>query len=420
MQYVIVGNSAAAIGAVESIRNYDTENPILVISDEPYHTYSRPLISYYLTGLRDEESIMYRPKNFYDRYKVETMLGRRVEAVVTEKKQLKLDNQEIISYNKLLIATGGKPFLPPIEGATGPDIYNFIKLDDAKDLKEVAQPGKSAVVIGGGLIGLKVAEGLLKNEVAVTVVDLAPQLLNSILDAAGAGIVKKCLEKKGMEFHLGTTAKTIQNFGERKIVGLADGKEVVADFVVVAVGVVPNKHLVEDTDIKVNRGIVTDHAMGTSVEGIFAAGDVAENYDVLFGQNRVIPILPNAYEQGQVAGANMAGQKSVYPGGFAKNAIGFFGLSMVTAGITTAPDETFQEYSSQPTEDRYLKVVIKEGKLVGFVRINAVDRSGILTGLLMQQKDVTDLIPQLISEEIGLIDLPQDLRKARLKGDAVQ
>lgn len=419
MRYVIIGNSAAAVGAVESIRKYDTRNPILMISDEPYHTYSRPLISYYLAGSKEEAGMLYRPKNFYQVNGVETLFGTKALTVDTARKEVYLDNGEKVSFDRLLVATGGKPFIPPIEGAAGEKIYSFIKLDDAKKLKEIAQPGKKAVVVGGGLIGLKVAEGLLKRGVKVSVVDLAPQVLSSILDSAGAQVVQKHLEKQGMQFHLGTTAKTIQSFGPRKIVGLASGMELTADFMVLAVGVVSNIEIVEGTDIKVNRGIITDDHMRTSVADIYAAGDVAENYDVLLQQQRVIPILPNAYEQGQVAGANMAGREAVYPGGFAKNAVSFFGLSLVTAGLVKATEDS-EEYVAQPGENQYLKIVIRDGRLVGFIRINAVDRAGILTGLMVQQLDVSQLISRLLTPELGLIDLPDNIRRSRLQGGAVQ
>lgn len=420
MRYVIIGNSAAGIGGVEGIRRLDRENPILLISDEPYHTYSRPLISYYLAGIRDEESMLYRPKDFYETHGVETMLHTKVIKVNTRHRQLVLADGRRVPYDKLLIATGGKPFVPPIEGADQAGVYQFLKLDDAKALKAVARPGTRAVVIGGGLIGLKVAEGLMKRQVAVTVVDLAPHLLSSILDSDGAALVQNHLERHGLTFKLGLTARSIRSEGETKVVTLTSGEELRADFLVIAVGVVPNKDLVEGSAIQVNRGILTDRRLATSVPGVYAAGDVAENYDVLLAQNRVIPILPNAYEQGLVAGINMAGGDAVYPGGFAKNAIGFLGLTLVTAGVVKGDPPAYEEFSSRPAEDQYLKVILNDGKLVGFARINAVDRAGILTGLMLNRVDVSELVPQLLTPDLSLLSLPPDLWRSRLEGAVVQ
>ncbi len=420
MRYCIIGNSAAAIGAVESIRQYDAKNSILLIAHEPYHTYSRPLISYFLAGVKKEENMRYRPKDFYQKNNVEVKLGKKAVFLDTEGEQVILEGNEKVTYDRLLLATGGKPFVPPVKGLEelhGDGIHTFIKLDDAKELKKDAVPGKKAVIVGAGLIGLKAAEGLVKREVDVTVIDLAPHILGSILDESAAQLVQQHLESKGIQFYLGTTAEAITRSGKGKTVSLADGTELAADIVVMAVGVVPNTDLVKQTGIKVNRGIVTDDHMRTSVDGIYAAGDVAENYDLLLRQNRVIPILPNAYQQGRVAGANMTGEDVVYPGGFPKNAIGFFGLPMVTAGLLKDPDA--KEYVKQ-AEDKYLKLLVKDGRLVGFIRINAVDRSGILTGLMLEQADISDIIDQLLNSDPGLIVLPGETRRSRLQGGVVE
>lgn len=170
--------------------------------------------------------------------------------------------------------------------------------------------------------------------------------------------------------------------------------------------------LLRDTEIKVNQGILVNPRMATSVDDVYAAGDVSEGYDRLYQENRVLPILPNAYKQGFIAGVNMAGGSSEYQGGFAMNAIGFFDLPMLTAGIIKPNDPGFTEYVQEDqSKQSYKKIVLRDGKLVGYIALNSVDRAGILTGLMEQEVDVTSFQEHLIKEDFGYIHFPPELRQ---------
>ncbi|HWJ02174.1 MAG TPA: FAD-dependent oxidoreductase, partial [Verrucomicrobiae bacterium] len=251
MNYVIIGNSAAAIGAVEGIRKYDREGSITLISDEPYHTYSRPLISYYLAGKVSEEKMLYRKPDFYASNGVEAILGVKAESVTVSEQTVTLADGRVIQYDKLLLATGGRPFVPGNLDVAKERVYSFIKLDDVKAIEKVAKPGSKAVIIGAGLIGLKAAEGLAKLGVDITVVELANRVLSAILDEEAASYVQESLEKHDIKFELNTTASEI--LGRDKVTGvnLTNGKQLDCDFLIVAIGVVPNTGLVMDTGIKV-------------------------------------------------------------------------------------------------------------------------------------------------------------------------
>ena len=163
MRHVIVGNSAAAIGAIEAIRQHDRDNPITVVADEPHHVYSRPLISYLLGGLVDEKRMCYRPPDFYERHKVETMLGVEVTRVDAAERTISLRGGGLAPYDRLLIATGGKPFVPPLPGADLDGVFTFTRLDDARQIERYIEEHhvESALVVGGGLIGLKTTEALM-------------------------------------------------------------------------------------------------------------------------------------------------------------------------------------------------------------------------------------------------------------------
>ncbi|SHE70354.1 Pyridine nucleotide-disulphide oxidoreductase [Caldanaerobius fijiensis DSM 17918] len=420
MRYVIIGNSAAAVGAVESIRKYDKDNEIVIISDEPYHVYSRPLISYYLGNKVDEDRMAYRERDFYQKNNVTPILGRKAVKINTQYKTVLLEDGREIEFSKLLIATGGKPFVPPMKGLEKKNIHTFIKMDDAKKLKNSVKPGSNVVVVGGGLIGFKAAEGLRDLGINVTVVELADRVLSAILDTQGGMMVQKRLEHFGIKIITQNTVEEI--LGDEYVSGvvLKDGTKLECDNLIIAIGVVPNTDVVKESEITVNRGIVVDRHMMTNVEGIYAAGDVAEAYDMLYEQNRVIPIWPNAYMQGEVAGANMTGNEMVYDGSFAMNSIGFEDVHMITAGIINPPSDEF-EVLVKKDEDKtvYKKLVLKDNRIVGFIKIGEVDRAGIYTNLMKEKVDVSPFKDKLLEDDFGYVYLPKQYRKAKMLGEVV-
>lgn len=415
MRIVIIGNSVAMVGAVEAIRKYDTSSEIVVISDETYHVYSRPLISYYLGNLVSENKMIYREKDFYRKNKVETIFGIKVVSIDERKKEVYLENGDSISFDKLLIATGGKPIIPPVEGLNKKNVHTFIKMDDAKKLKEAAKPGSKAVIVGGGLIGFKAAEGLHHLGVDVTIVELADRILSTILDTEGASLVSQSLQNDGIKIITGTTVDKIIGDEYVKGVLLKNGQELEADNLIIAIGVVPNVDVVKNTSISINRGILVDNTMKTSVEDVCAAGDVAEGYDMLVELNRVVPIWPNAYMQGEIAGYNMIGINKSFKGIFPMNSIGYKNTNMITAGITNPQQEEFEIISKIDHNRRsYKKFVVKENRLVGFILINDIDRAGLFTGFIKNETDITPFKKYLLNDDFGFIYLPKELRKAKM------
>jgi len=419
MNYVIIGNSAAAIGAVEGIRQADREGRITVISDEPYHTYSRPLISYWLAGKVTEEKMAYRDPGFYEVNGVVPILGVGAAGIDFNGKKVELADGTTVPYDKLLIATGGKPIVPPAEGLDKKGVYSFLKFDDVKEIEKAVSAGKKkALVIGAGLIGLKAAEALVKLGVDVTVVELANRILPAILDEQAGSMVREYLETNyGVKFELENTVTRV--LGNAEVTGalLQNGTEVHCDIVVVAIGVRPNTDLVKDSEIRVNRGIMVNEKMETGAAGVYAAGDVSEGFDIVYGTERVLPLLPNAFLQGEVAGRNMAGAETVFPGGLAMNAIGFGDLPMLTAGIIKPDTEEFEVLiKNDPETGSYRKVVLRDNRIVGYICLNEVDRAGIMTGLIREKTDVSSFKDRLLCSDFGYIDFPEQERKSRLGG----
>ena len=406
--YVIVGNSAAAIGCVEGIRQVDQTGSILIVSDEPYHTYSRPLISYLLWGKTDRQRMKYRPDSFYDDNKVDTLFGVKATALHPEEHTMELDNGETVTYGKLLLATGSRPFIPPMEGLDQVEKkFTFMTLNDALALEEAITPDSKVLVVGAGLIGLKCAEGIFEKVGSLTVVDLANRILPSILDEEGSKLVQEYIEKKGVKFYLSDSVAKFEN----GVAHLNSGAQVEYDVVVIAVGVRPNVELAQEAGINVNRGILTDVHCATSAADVYAAGDCTVSHNIASGQDQILALLPNAYMQGETAGIEMAGGEARYDKAIPMNAMGMLGLHMITAGVYDG-----EVYKEQNCEG-YKKLFVKDGKLVGFILIgDVIKRAGIYTSLIREQTPLDEIDFDLIKHSPQLMAFAKKERKVKLEG----
>jgi len=415
-KYLIVGNSAGGIGAVESIREVDKEGAIILVSDEPYPVYSRPLISEYLAEKCSLERMMYRPADFYGKNGVRALLGRKAGRLDVEAHTVELDDGSKIVWEKLLLATGGKPIVPPAKGIERKGVFNFITLDDAKAIDQYL-PGKArAVVIGGGLIGVSVTEALVKRGVEVAIVEMKERILNVMLDEEASALEEETIRQAGVSIVTDHVVNEISGDSANAIssVTLDDGNTIPCDLVVVAIGVLPRTELVAGTPIEVNRGIVVGRHMATSCPDVYACGDAAEAYDFVYGENRVTPIWPNAYMGGRTAGFNMAGVHTEYQGGTAMNSLKYFGIDVVSAGIMNPPDDTFEVLRNK-TDDIYRMVVLKDGLVVGMVFAGNVERSGIVFNLMKEKVNVEEFRQALVAEDFGLADLPEEMWRPRLE-----
>lgn len=417
MSIVIIGNSTAAVGAIEGIRKHDGTTPVTVISDEPWHTYSRPLISYYLGGKVAEENMIYRARDFYEKNNVKAILGVRVNSVNFNNKSILLENGENLEYTKLLIATGGKPFIPPMSGLGKKNIFNFIKFDDVKAIEKVAVRGSKAIVVGASFSGLKAVEALVRRGVNVTVIDIMSRIMPRVLDDTAASIVGKTLEEQNVSVLLNNTVEAI--LGDEKATGvqLKDGTHLDCDFIILAIGVRCNTDLVGNTGIKINRGIVVNEKMETDIPDVYAAGDVAEGYNFIEEKMMEIAIIPNAYYQGETAGANMAGADKTFSEGFIMNSMPLFDLPVISAGVSEDREglEIITRYL--PGSDSYKKFYISGKSLVGYLLIKDVDRAGIYTDLIRNKSDISSFKDSLGKEDFGLISMPKEVRKEKmLKG----
>ena len=423
MNYTIIGNSAAAIGAVEAIRSHDRRGEIVIVSREPYRAYSRPLITHLLSGQIGEDRMFYRERNFYKRNKVRTLLEKEVETIQTEHRRLLLKSGETLDFEKLLIAVGGSPIVPQLERIHRGGVFTFITWDEVREMgryiKEHAV--ESAVVIGGGLIGLKAAEALIALGLRVTVVELMDRVLSATFDKKASEMVERRLKSEGARLITENTVQEILGSSDRvEGVLLKDRRRIDCQMVIFGIGVVPNITLVKGTPIHFNKGIQVDDHMETSISGIYAAGDVVEIPDVLLDTVRPIAIWPNAYRQGWIAGCNMAGIPKRYEGSFAMNSIDICGISTISVGIVQAQENGFEVLQQlDRTRDTYKKIILKDGVIVGAIFVGEIDRAGIYTGLIREKVDVSGFKDILLRDDFGLISLPREYRKHLVRGEGV-
>ncbi|MEM2851520.1 MAG: FAD-dependent oxidoreductase, partial [Candidatus Bathyarchaeia archaeon] len=341
-KYVIIGGSVGGIGATEAIREIDPIGTVAVISEEPFPQYSRPMIADFLCGEATLERMKYRDDFFWDKNNVQKSTGKKAVSINLNDKYVELEDGDKVNFEKLLIATGGKPFLPKIDGLDKDGVSTFVTFSDAERLVAKITSHKTAVVVGGGLIGVSAAEALMKRGVKVTIVEFKDRILNLILDATAAGIVEEAIKRAGVDIITGQTVKRILGRSDSDgIVGgvvLTNDETIPCDLVIIAIGVIPRTELIMGTDIKVNRGVVVDRFMRTNVPEVYACGDVAEIYDFTIGENRQLPLFPLAHECGKIAGYNMAGKKLEHSGGTAMSALSYFNTHIISVGIMNPKD----------------------------------------------------------------------------------
>ena len=412
MKVLIIGNSAAAIGCIEGIRSHDVVTEITVITDEKYMAYSRPLISYYLWGKADKKNMHYRENDFYEKTNVTLITSQKVVSIDTVKKQVTTNANLIEKYDKLLIATGASPFVPPVDGLEGKsNVFTFLKWDDAEELKKVVGKDKNAVVVGAGLIGIKVSEGLLPHCNSVTIVELAERVLPMVLDEASSKLVAKIIEEKGIALELGNSAVKIEGKTSVESVLLKDGKELPCDILVMAVGVRPNVQLAKDANIEVGRGIKVNEYSMTNKLDIYAAGDVTESFDSVAGDQKIMALWPNAYLQGETAGLHMSGAIVKKPTLFPMNSVTIFGYPIITAGIQ--PDASCLVLEKEDN-DGLARLIFRENKLVGMMLLGKVDRAGIYTSMIHDGTFIER--PELLLEDrFGLNWFSKEERKEKMK-----
>lgn len=404
-KYVIIGGGIASLGCIDGIRKYDSEGEITLICGENALPYSRPLISYYLENKTDFDKMRYRSEDFYKNNNIEVKKGVKAEKI--DGKTVVCEDGEKIPFDKLLVAAGSSPFVPPISGYDSVEKkYTFMTEADTIALEGAISKDSRVLIIGAGLIGLKCAEGLKNRVKEITVCDLADRVLSSILDKECASLVEEKLKENDIKLLLSDSVESF-NGGSAK---MKSGKTVNFDVLVMAVGVRPNTSLLKDIGAKVNRGVLVDSKMETSIDDIYAAGDLTESEDISNGTNKIMAILPNAYIGGFCAGCNMAGAEEKFDNQIPMNSIGFFGYHIMSAG--SYDGDLYEEKSG----DSVKKLYIKDNRLIGFILLGCTDKAGIYTALIRNKTPIDTIDFDILKKNLSLLPFSREYRRKILGG----
>ncbi|MDH5662302.1 MAG: FAD-dependent oxidoreductase, partial [Elusimicrobiota bacterium] len=349
------------------------------------------------------------------------ILDNKATRLDLKKKYVILADRRKISFDKLLITTGGTPIVPEIKGRNFNGVFSFTTLSDAQKIEKYIKTNKvkKAVVLGGGLIGLKATEALIELKIRVTIVELADRILSATFDKKASAIIEAALEKIGCKSITNNTIAEIKGKNSKvKEVILKDKKKIPTELVIVAIGVKPNIELVKNRAINTNKGILVDNFMQTNIKDIYAAGDCCEAKDSLLNTNRPIAIWPVAKRQGKIAGYNMAGLKREYQGSFAMNSVELCGIPTISVGESCPEKEGYQvlEYFA-PEKSIYKKIVIKNKRIIGVIFVGDIERAGIYTSLIKDKVDTSGFKENLLKEDFGLISLPKEYRKHLVTGE---
>jgi nitrite reductase (NADH) large subunit len=403
-KYVIVGNGVAGVTAAQSLVQTDPAAKVHVLGEEPYPYYHRPRLWEFLAGEIEQSALYFRPAEWYATQRILVHLETRVIALNPAEHRLTLSTGEVIKYDRLLLATGARPFVPPIAGANKTGVFTLRTIDDALAIRAYAAGRRRAVVIGGGLLGLETARALNALGLEVIVVESAPHLLPRQLDREGAQMLQARLQAMGLRRIL-TDVEPIAILGNEVVTGvqLKDGQTIAGEMVLISAGILPQVELARAAGLAVNRGVIVDRYLRTSAADVYAAGDVAEF------EKRVYGLIPPTIEQARVAAANMVGgQKAIYSGTLPSATLKIVGIDLASLGEATAEGSQYVVLrQADETTGLYKRLVLRDGAIVGAILLGDTQSLQLLKQLITTRRNVSAYKDRLLNEEFDLKALAQ-------------
>jgi NAD(P)H-nitrite reductase large subunit len=403
--YVILGNSAAGLTAIDAIRERDKTGPITLISKEPDPAYSRVALPYILSKEKNLHQITLQEPEYFRANNVETIIGEGASGLDTANKTVHLESGRDITYDKLLIATGSLSRVPPVKGIDQADVCCHWTLADTRKLEQQMAKAKTCFVIGAGFISLLTVSALIKAApLKYTVVEIADQVMPQLLDETGGKALERGMREKGIEVLLGDSVSSIERRNGAYGVTLGSGKTYDADMIVCGTGVRPNVDFLSGSEVKVANGVVTNERQETSVTDVYAAGDCAETHDFLSGERVVHAIWPTAIDQGRVAGANMAGDSQKYPGSLSWNVTELFGLASASVGEFRDRPGLEPIVFHNAAANIYRKLLLDGNRIVGAVvigRAEHIQDLGVVQAMIRRRTDISKWKHMLQGERIN-------------------
>jgi len=410
-RYIVVGNGVAGVTAAQSIVRADPTAEVHIFGAEPYPYYRRPRLWEFIAGEVEQDALYFRPLEWYAERGIHVHLGVRATSLDPSAHCLTLSDGSIAEYDRLLLATGGRPFVPPFEGTGREGVFTLCTLDDALAMKTYALDVRRAAVIGGGLLGLETARALRSAGLEVTVIEFAPYLLPRQLDAEGAQVLQALLEAQGLLFLTNAATEAILGDGHARGVRLKDGRVVDGELVLISTGIRSRLELAREAGLEVNRGVVVDEQLRSSAADVYAAGDAAEF------EGRVYGIIPAAIEQAQVAAANMVadpstssgrGGSTTYSGTMPANTLKVVGIDLTCLGEATATGDEFAILSrADPASGVYRRLALRKGKIVGAILLGDTQSVRPVRQLIATGRDVSAYSERLLDESFDLRALAQ-------------
>lgn len=384
---VMIGNGMAGVRTIEELLKVTPEQfEITIFGSEPHPNYNRIQLSTVLQGDTTIDDIIMNDWQWYKDNNIELFTGEAITSIDTEAKQVLSEKGRVVDYDELIIATGSRSFILPIPGADKVGVTGFRDISDCDRMISTAKSYKKAVVIGGGLLGLEAARGLLNLGMEVDVVHLMPHLMERQLDAVASKMLKQELEQQGMNFLM--EKQTVEILGDDRVTGLRfkDGSEVEADLVVMAIGIIPNTQLAKESNIYVNRGIVVNDFMVTNVENVYAVGECAEHREITYG------LVAPLYDQGKVLAQHLANMDpKPYEGTIVGTQLKVSGVDLFSAGEINKDETTKSIIVQNEFDGVYKKVLIRNNHLVGTVLYGDTRDGNRLFKMLTNQEDVSGM-----------------------------
>ncbi len=433
-RHLIIGGGTAGMNAIRTIREEESERSeiTLVSAEKPY---SRMVLPYYLDRSIAESHVYTATAKVLAGWGVKTHLGRRAATLDTAANACTLDDGARLEYDDCLIATGSSAVRAPVPGADGGKVHSFWTLDQAKGVLSETAPGSHVVMVGAGFISFTILNSILALGAKLTVVEIAPRILPRMVDAAGAELVAKWLTEHGVSIRAGAVLTAIEDAKARKRLRFEKGTDLLADVVIMATGIKTNLEWLNGSGVVVERGIVVDNHLRSSVPNVYAAGDVAQGRDLVTGAPAVHAIEPTAQEHGRVAGANMAGKGIGYKGSLLMNIVEVCHLDIASFG---AWDDGEAEAVTGLRADRpaYRKLVWRGDRLIGAIILGpssdiwTTNDIGMLKGLVQSGSPVGrfkahlarnpfDIKPAYIASRTTSLLLPETVlgRPAKAPGE---
>jgi NAD(P)H-nitrite reductase large subunit len=402
-RYVIVGASAAGMAAAEAIRALDKRGSVTVFSDEADSPYFRPLIPYLISGKKAASDMMMIGEGPYIGTGIDVRLNRRVRKIDSRAQIAVTLDGEQVPYDRLLIATGSQSYIPPeIEGTDAEGVFAVRTLAVARATANRVAGARQVVMLGGGILNLKVAFALLERGIEVMLIVRSPQVLSQLMEPEDTTLIRKALNNAGLKITTGASARRILSNG-RGVCGvvLDDGREIGCEMVCIGKGVQPNVNF-DLEGIRIDGGVVADRFTACSAPNVYAAGDVAVTFDPITGGRIITGLWTNAAEMGRCAGFNMAGRLTEYGGTFGiLNATQVAEVSFVSMGIVHTKGKEYETHVSS-SSGAYRKLVFSpDGNLlIGVVLVGDISRAGLYRFVIKERMPVSRIKSQIINHTL--------------------